>query len=184
MGYRVYEQSWGWNRNDKKQYGLILLVIVIIYFICSILLESFRQPLAIISLIPFSFIGVFLTFYLFEFNFDQGGFASFILLCGITVNAGLYIVNDYNQLKRSGRRGNLLQLYVNAFNHKIIPIILTIFSTVLGLIPFVMGGQSEVFWFSFAVGAMGGLIFSLVGLVFYLPLFLKFGVKKIRTNES
>lgn len=184
MGYRVYERSWGWNRNDKKQYGLILLVIVIIYFICSILLESFRQPLAIISLIPFSFIGVFLTFYLFEFNFDQGGFASFILLCGITVNAGLYIVNDYNQLKRSGRRGNLLKLYVNAFNHKIIPIILTIFSTVLGLVPFVMGGQNEVFWFSFAVGAMGGLIFSLVGLVFYLPLFLKFGVKKIRTNES
>jgi hypothetical protein len=49
---------------------------------------------------------------------------------------------------------------------------------------FVMGGQCEVFWFSFAVGAMGGLIFSLIGLVFYLPLFLKFGVKKSGPNES
>jgi hypothetical protein len=30
-----------------------------------------------------------------------------------------------------------------------------------------------VFWFAFAVRAMGGLIFSLVAIIFYLPLFLK-----------
>ena len=27
-------------------------------------------------------------------NFDQGGFASFVLLCGITVNASIYILNE------------------------------------------------------------------------------------------
>ncbi len=47
---------------------LIFLVILIIYFICAILLESFKQPFVVISLIPFSFIGVFLTFHLFNIN--------------------------------------------------------------------------------------------------------------------
>ncbi|MBA7586667.1 Multidrug resistance protein MdtC [subsurface metagenome] len=102
LGYKAKEREWGiwWDRENKKQYYLLLLVIVIIYFICSILLESFVQPLAIIGMIPISFIGVFLTFYLFDFNFDQGGFASFILLCGIVVNSGLYIINDYNNFCR------------------------------------------------------------------------------------
>lgn len=184
LGYSVSNQNqYGtWNRENKTQYYLILLVILIIYFICAILLESLLQPLAIILMIPVSFIGVFLTFYLFEFNFDQGGFASFILLCGIVVNAGLYIINDYNNFCRDKDTKDDLKLYMKAFNHKIIPVFLTVISTVLGLVPFVWSGQNEVFWFAFAVGAMGGLIFSMVAVLVYLPMFIRF--KKKRLNHT
>ena len=48
---------------------------------------------------------------------------------------------------------------------------LTILSTILGLIPFVVGEHREPFWFALAAGTMGGLLFSLVGILFYLPLF-------------
>ena len=175
MGYNVYENKWwGWDKKDKNQYLLIFMVIAIIFLICSILLESVTQPLAILILIPISFIGVFLTFYLFDFNFDQGGFASFILLCGITVNSGLYIINDYNQMIRDTKKSRL-RCYLSAFNFKIVPTLLTILSTILGLVPFIWNGQKEVFWFSFAVGTMGGLLFSLVALIFYLPLLMKLG---------
>ena len=178
LGYSVRQDQWGgWDKKDKNQYFLILLVIVIIYFLCAILLESLLQPFAIIFMIPVSFIGVFLTFYLFDFNFDQGGFASFILLCGIVVNAGLYIINDYNNFCRAKGVQNSLRIYLKAFNHKIIPIFLTIISTVLGLVPFVWLGQKEVFWFAFAAGAMGGLIFSVTAILFYLPLFIRFKKK-------
>lgn len=182
LGYSVHpsNQYWSWDKNDKKQYYLIILVILIIYFICSILLESLLQPLSIIFMIPVSFIGVFLTFYLFDFNFDQGGFASFILLCGIVVNAGLYIINDYNNFCRAKGVRDDLNLYMKAFNHKIIPIFLTVISTVLGLVPFVWSGQKEVFWFAFAVGAIGGLIFSIIAVLIYMPLFIRF--KKVKTN--
>jgi multidrug efflux pump subunit AcrB len=44
------------------------------------------------------FIGIFLTFYLFKLNFDQGGFASFVLLCGLTVNANIYIIDELNRI--------------------------------------------------------------------------------------
>ncbi len=173
LGYQAKDNrnNWSWNKKDKSQYYLIFLVIAIIYVICSIILESLLQPLAIIGLIPISFIGVFLTFYLFDINFDQGGFAAFILLCGIVVNSGLYIINDYNVMKRHRSVG--ISLYLKAFNYKIIPVILTILSTVLGLVPFVMQGQKEVFWFSFASGAMGGLLFSMVAILFYMPMFLR-----------
>ena len=172
IGYRIFEQSYrGWNKKDSRQYYYLFVVIFIIFFICAILLESLKQPFAIISMIPLSFIGVFLTFYLFDFNFDQGGYASFILLCGISVNSALFIINDYNNLKKQYPKRNEQDLYFKAFNYKITPVILTIISTIVGLIPFVWNGQNEAFWFSFAVGSIGGLLFSLIGIFFYLPLF-------------
>ncbi len=178
IGYRVLEQSYnGWDKEDKKQYYYLFVVIGIIFFICAIVLESLKQPFAIISMIPLSFIGVFLTFYVFDFNFDQGGYASFILLSGISVNSALFIINDYNNLKKQYPNRNLQSLYFKAFNYKIIPVLLTIISTVVGLIPFVWHGQNEAFWFSFAAGAIGGLLFSLIGIFFYLPIF---SVKKIK----
>ena len=175
LGYKAQkpESYWYWNRKDKKQYYLLLLIIIIIFFITSILFESLLKPLAVISLIPITFIGVFLTFYLFDFNFDQGGFASFILLSGLVVNAAIYIINDFNNLISRQGKAYTIRTYLKAFNQKIVAITLTILSTVLGLIPFIWGGQKEVFWFAFAGGAMGGLIFSLVAIVIYLPLFLK-----------
>lgn len=174
LGYRVEKQnyrSW-WDNDDKTSYWLILLVVGIIYFICAILLESLLKPLAVIGMIPISFIGVFVTFSLFELNFDQGGYAAFILLCGISVNAALYIINDQNNLKRQGQNRSDFRLYLKAFNHKIIPILLTIISTILGLIPFLISGQNEVFWFALAAGTIGGLIFSLFAILFYLPLWV------------
>jgi multidrug efflux pump subunit AcrB len=124
-------------------------------------------------MIPISFIGVFLTFFLSGFNFDQGGFASFILLSGIVVNAGLYIINDYNHFRKEGKNRSMLTTYIKAYNHKVVPAFLTIVSTIIGLIPFVWGGQNDAFWFSFAVGTIGGLLFSFIAIVIYLPLFIK-----------
>ena len=79
MGYTAESdsQSWSWGKKDNKQYLLLLVVIAIIFFTTSILFNSLKQPLAIIFVIPVSYIGVFLTFYWFRLNFDQGGFASF-----------------------------------------------------------------------------------------------------------
>ena len=179
MGYKatIPGSNYYWQQKDKKQYYLIFLVIGIIYFLCAILLESLLQPLAVIAMIPLSFIGVFLTFTLFGFNFDQGGYASFILLCGLSVNSALYIINDYNNFRRGKDAAKNLRFYVKAFNHKIIPVILTILSTIMGLIPFVLGGRHQVFWFAFAVGAIGGLLFSLVALFLYFPLFIRLNIK-------
>ena len=172
LGYRIYTNTYrGWDRKEKTQYYYIGLIIFVIFFICAILLESLKQPLAVISMIPISFIGVFLTFYFFEFNFDQGGYASFILLAGISVNSALYIINDFNNLKAQYPGVQRYVLYFKAFRYKIIPILLTIITTIAGLIPFVYDGQKEVFWFAFAVGSIGGLVFSLLGILIYLPLF-------------
>lgn len=173
MGYaaRASTYDWSWAQQGNAPYALLLLIIAIIFFTTSILFNSLRQPLAVIFVIPISYIGVFLTFYGFKLNFDQGGFASFVLLCGITVNASIYILNEYNRLRERFPRLSPRRAYLKAWNAKITPIFLTVISTVLGFIPFMLGPDKEAFWFPLAAGTIGGLMMSIAGIFIYLPLF-------------
>ena len=173
IGYHFEKETYSFNfskETAKSYFYLVLLVGLIIYFICSILFESLTQAFIIISIIPISFIGVFLTFYFFDFNFDQGGMASFIILSGLTVNACIFVMDEFNKQQKINS-GQAIQNFTKAFYLKIFPILLTIISTILGFIPFVIAGQDEVFWFALGVGTIGGLLFSLVAIFIYLPLF-------------
>ena len=173
MGYTAENDQdyWSWNKKDNKQYALLLIVIAIIFFTTSILFNSLKQPLAIIFVIPISYIGVFLTFYLFGLNFDQGGFASFVLLCGITVNASIYILNEYNAIRKRYPLLLPVRAFTKAWNSKILPIFLTVVSTILGFIPFMVGDGKEAFWFPLAAGTIGGLVMSILGIFLFLPIF-------------
>lgn len=183
LGYSIenVQRYWSWKESGNKQYALLLLIFVIIFFTSSVLFNSIKQPWYVIFVIPISYIGIFLTFYLFKLNFDQGGFASFILLCGISVNANIYILNEYNNIRKK-RNISPLKAYLKAWNAKITPIMLTVLSTILGFIPFMIGEGKEAFWFPLAVGTIGGMIVSLFGMFCYLPLFMGIG-RKLRVKN-
>jgi len=160
LGFRASNDRGGWYYDHKEKYAwLILLVIAIIFVICAVHFNSMRLPLAIILMIPLSFVGLFLAFGVSDFTFDKGGFAAFVMLSGITVNAGIYLISEWLSCCS----------YLHAFSRKIRPISLTILSTVLGLIPFLFDGPGEVFWFAFAVGTIAGLVFSVLALLLWLP---------------
>ena len=186
MGYTIKsaDNSWYWiGQKGNKQYALLGLIFVIIYFTCSILFNSLKQPFSILTVIPISYIGIFLTFYLFRLNFDQGGFAAFVLLCALTINANIYVIDEYNNIRKTYPRRPPLQIYIKAWNAKISPIFLTIISTILGFIPFMIGENKEAFWFPLAAGTIGGLVVSLVGIFCYLPLFMGMGRRELRTKS-
>ncbi len=174
FGYTIKKDDiFGSNNKAKINKGLILLLtVIIIYVTCSILFNSIVQPLIILSILPFSFIGVFLTFYLFDLDFDHGGFASFIILAGITINSNIYIINKVNLFCSESKKINTKKIFLKAFNRMILPILITIISTSIGLAPFLFGNRNQYFWFSMSAGTIGGLIFSLLGIIFYLPLFI------------
>jgi multidrug efflux pump subunit AcrB len=178
VGYTIknMQGGWTWADEDSNQYAVLALVIVIIFFLCSILFNSLLQPLAVIMVIPISLIGLFLTYYLFEIKVDGGTFASMLLLCGITVNASIYILNDYNNLIKKSRLSPILT-YRKAFNAKITSILLTVLSTILGFVPFLIGERERI-WFTLAVGTIGGLVMSIIGIYFFLPIFMGIGAKK------
>lgn len=172
LGYKAYNPQGGWWDENKDKYAwLIILIVAVIFVMLAMTFESLRLPLAVIFMIPISFIGLFLIFGLSDLSFDQGGFAAFVMLCGIVVNAGIYIVLAYKDIiqHKAGLAG--IHGYVKAFDRKITPIMMTAVSTVFGLIPFLTDGPQEVFWFDFAIGTIGGMVFSVIAVVLVLPVF-------------
>lgn len=197
VGFRCLNKTSGAYEDDGTQYWLIGLVAVIVFFILAILFESLRQSLAVTLLIPVSFIGLFITYHVTGVPFGTGGFAAMVLLAGLTVNAGIYIVCQYNIIvlqhgfsnrqcdipvrRHETRKQQGVRWFVTAFNHKIVPIMLTVLSTVIGMIPFLLDGPEEQpFWFSLAVGTIGGLSLSVIPLVLFLPLVMLLSGNKKR----
>jgi len=189
LGYNVAPiiTQWGGWQNDDEVQGqlkLFIIIVLIIYFICAILLNSLVKPLVVIFMIPVSFIGLFITFSVFNMHFDNGIFAAFVFTSGLSVNSALYIINEYNSLKKMRPQARAMDLYIAAFRHKIMPIYYTIISTVLGLLPFILINKNQVFWYTFAVGTIAGCIFSLVGVFVFLPAFLQLKDRGSRISQS
>lgn len=173
VGYKCDSPYYGWDEDESTQYWLLLLVTVIIYFICAVLFESFTAPLVIIALIPVSLIGTFLTFHFTDIPVGSGGFASMVLLAGIVVNAGIYQMYEYRLLRTNHPEENAIGVYVGAFRNKAVPVFLTVLSTILGLLPFLLDHEPESdFWFTFAIGSIGGLLFSMIAYFFVMPIFI------------
>lgn len=172
VGYKAEKAGYGWFDTAREKFAwLLFLIMAVIYGILAMSFESFRLPLAVIFMIPVSFIGLFLAFGLSNLTFDQGGFAALVMLSGMVVNAGIYLVSAFQGLDK-GLPGGHVRAYVKAFAMKVTPIMLTISSTILGLIPFLTDGPKEVFWFDFAIGTISGMLFSILAIIFVLPVFV------------
>ncbi len=190
VGYRCLDTTYGWHEDGGTQYWLLLLVAVIIYFVCAILFESLTQPMVIIALIPTSLIGTFLTFHFTGIEFGTGGFASMVLLAGIVVNAGIYQMYEYRELLREKEREagtdaiDRAAVYLAAFRIKAMPVFLTVLSTVLALLPFLFEGSEGGFWYSLAVGSMGGLLASIMAYMFVMPIMMNLGKGRIQKRQA
>lgn len=175
FGYSIYSTGYDdwWDTESNSHLWLIVLVLFIIFIICAALLESFVQPFAVISMIPFSFIGVFLVYHLLELRFDQGAYAALLMVSSLITNTALYIINDLNFFKRSrSRQIDAIEVYARALNAKAMPIIVTTVAAILSMLPFMYSGEEQGFWYTLSAGTIGGLLFSLIGAYVLLPLCL------------
>jgi multidrug efflux pump subunit AcrB len=143
--------------------------IFLIFSICTILLESFKKATLIVLIVPITFIGVFSSLYYLEIGFNQGVYGALILLVGLMVNSSIFIINEYSTLRY---KFNQESSFLKAFNKKITPIIITVISTLVGLLPFLLTGNKNNFWYPFAITITIGLIFSLFIIIFVLPIYL------------
>lgn len=170
LGYTISAgSSWQSATQSWEQLLGILVLMTLIWAICAAFFESVRIPWHLLYLIPLSLTGVLATFYLFDVPFNQGGYAAIILVGGLSVNGAIYLLHEYRrQTARLGSSG--ITPFIAAVNNRIVAIIATTLSTIIGLIPFLwVTRQGDEFWFSFGAGAIGGLVLSIPTILIFLP---------------
>jgi hydrophobic/amphiphilic exporter-1 (mainly G- bacteria), HAE1 family len=173
--------SWkfgrGFQQADQTQQIMmqnILLAIALIFLVMAALFESTVYPLSIIGSIGFSIIGVFWFFMLTGTTFSFMATIGIMILVGVVVNNGIVLIHHVNNLRRHGlpRDAALVQ----AGRDRLRPILMTVATTILGLLPLALSatkvGGDEIGappYFPMARAIIGGLAFSTLTSLLLVP---------------
>ncbi|MEL6659915.1 MAG: efflux RND transporter permease subunit [Bacteroidota bacterium] len=151
--------------------GFIILLLLISQF------NSFRKTSIVLSTIPLGIIGVILGLLLFRSYFGFMAFLGIISLAGIVINNAIVLI-DRIQLEQVELGKPAYQAILDAAQQRFRPILLTTFTTTLGMIPLYLGGG--LMWEPMAIAIMIGLLFATVITLLFVPVMYKllFGVKE------
>jgi len=134
-GYSLEEKQWAFLSKKEESDLLILLGVIGIgaFMILAALYESFLKPFVIFFTVPFTLVGVFLFYVLFNRDFNINGYIGLIILLGIVLNNGIVLVERINQLTKAGL--STIDAAVQGGIERIRPIMITTLTTVGGLAP-------------------------------------------------
>lgn len=162
----------GQNRELETSYRSLLmalaLAVFLVYLVMASQFESFIHPFIIMFTVPLGLVGVVLALALTGTALSVVVLLGLIILSGIMVNNAILLVDYANKLRRAGqaRRAALLQ----AGQVRLRPILMTTLTTVLGLIPMALGwGEGAEIRAPMAIAVMGGLLFSALLTLFFIP---------------
>lgn len=125
--------------------------LLLVYMLTAALFESFFHPFTIILTVPLAMIGVFLGYWFFSKGFDRSAYVGVILMGGIVVNNSIILVDHINSLRRFLPRRDAV---VRAARERARPILMTTFTTVIGLMPLIIAaeeGQDQWYTLAFTI---------------------------------
>ena len=171
--------SWSldgsFQRQDEDEAIMLtnmILAIIMIYIVMAALFESLILPTAVLTSLIFSFTGVFWAFLITGNAMTVMGMIGMLILMGIVVNNGIVLVDRINQLANSGM--SVQDAIIEGCLTRVRPILMTVLTTVLGLLPLALGdvsiGGDGPPYSPMAIAIIGGLLFSTVTSLFLVPL--------------
>lgn len=180
------------NQNESAMQTNMLLALIMIYIVMAALFESLLLPTAVITSLLFSLTGVFWALFVAGLPMSIMSMIGMLILMGIVVNNGIVLVDRINQLINSGYA--VRQAIVEGCLNRVRPILMTVATTVLGLVPLAFGstrlGGDGPPYSPMAISIIGGLIFStltslvLVPLTYFLLLKLRAKTKQMILNSK
>ncbi|MGB0496236.1 MAG: efflux RND transporter permease subunit [Kangiellaceae bacterium] len=152
------------------------LALLMIFVVMAALFESLLFPFAVITSVVYAFAGVYWYFFLTGTNMSIMAMIGILVLMGVVVNNGIVLVDRINHYRAEGyhKRDAIL----HAANDRIRPILMTVLTTILGLLPLSMGdarlGGGGPPYFPMARAVIGGLAYSTIATLICLPVIYLF----------
>ena len=148
-----------------------LLALLVIYALLAIPLQSYLQPLIIMSVIPFGAVGAIMGHYLLGMDLVFFSLLGIVALAGVVVNSSLVLVDHINKKRQSG--SEFIEVVSRAGSVRFRPIVLTSITTFVGLIPMMADKTISTSLFKPMAVSLGfGILFCTVITLFLVPCLL------------
>jgi HAE1 family hydrophobic/amphiphilic exporter-1 len=143
-GYRYVFGGSTKNMNESFEYavGALALAVVFIYMILASQFRSFLQPLALMSSLPLTLIGVVLTLLMFRSTLNMFSIIGVVMLMGLVTKNAILLV-DFAIRSREGTHGaagehapmQRTEALLHAARVRLRPILMTTLAMIFGMVP-------------------------------------------------
>ena len=135
-GYRYSFGGSTKNMNESFQYavGALALAIVFIYMILASQFRSFLQPLALMSSLPLTLIGVVLALLLFRSTLNMFSIIGIVMLMGLVTKNAILLI-DFAIRAQTELGMDRASALLHAAEVRLRPILMTTLAMVFGMVP-------------------------------------------------
>ncbi|MCT9070960.1 efflux RND transporter permease subunit [Cupriavidus gilardii] len=146
--YRFGGSTKSMNESFGYAVSALALAVIFIYMILASQFASFFQPIAIMTSLPLTLIGVFAALLLFGSTLNMFSIIGFIMLMGLVTKNAILLVDFANQARR-GEHGKAPlsreAALVEAARVRLRPILMTTLAMIFGMVPlaFSLGEGAE-----------------------------------------
>lgn len=139
----------------------LLLSALCIILVLVLLFKSWVDPLVIGASLPLALVGAMLALLFTKSDFGMISLIGFVFLLGQANKNAILLVDYINQLRRAGMKRT--QAILQAAPVRLRPIMITTFSTILGMLPIALGfGAGSELRSPMAIAIAGGLVTSTI----------------------
>jgi multidrug efflux pump subunit AcrB len=160
---------------SSLQFGL-LITIVVIFLLMTVFFQSFRIAAITLSVVPAVIAGSLILLFITRQTMNIQSYMGTIMAIGVSIaNAVLFITNA----EQFRKEGNIVNAHLKAAESRLRPILMTSFAMIAGMIPMAIGfGESGDQTAPLGIAVIGGLLFSTIGVLFFLPHVYQWGIGK------
>ncbi len=169
------------NEAMTELFKMLALALVFMYLIMVAQFQSLKSPFIIMFTVPLAFTGGLLALWISSMPVSVIAMIGFVMLSGIIVNNGIVFIDYTNQLIAEGKEKR--RALVEAGKTRLRPIIMTAFTTILGLSTMAAGfGMGSDMVQPMAVVTIGGLIYGTILTLVVVPCIFDLFHRR-RTND-
>lgn len=169
LSYKISGANQERQEAEVELYATLALALFLVYVVMASQFESIVQPFLILFSVPLSVIGAVFFLWWGNFHINMMVFIGFIMLVGIVVNNAIVLFDYFNHLRHT--QENIRSVVLLGAQVRLRPILMTSFSTILGLCPMVWGmGEGAELRAPMAITVIGGLLSSTLFTLFVIPL--------------
>jgi len=160
------------------------LALVLIFLILAAQFESFKDPFIVMLTVPLAIAGALVFMYFGNVTMNIYSQIGIIMLIGLVAKNGILIVEFANQRQEAGM--DKLEAIEGSAVQRLRPILMTSFSTVLGLLPLAFasaeGANGRI---AMGVAVIGGMIVSTFLTLFIVPaVYTYFSTNRTKDEEK
>ena len=151
-----------------------VFAIVVVFLILAALYESFRDPFIILTTVPLAMFGALIPMFLWQVSMNIYSQVGLITLIGLISKHGILIVEFANEYQLKEKL-TPVEAVIKASSVRLRPILMTSFSTILGIMPLVIAsGAGAASRQAIGITIVSGFAIGTLFTLFVLPVMYTF----------